>query len=173
MSRVLLAVLILACAPSPALSQSPPGPPETHLRQSKDLRSLWPLASKVLAWTTAIPMNLRYEEMNAEQQAAVKSQYESLGGSDEPPFPEAGLAPLIRAMHQAQAKLLVSGELYLVADIDSKGLPSSVAAYSSPNPEMTRVAAQILMLTRFKPAKCAGQPCSQQFPLRLDFKVRE
>jgi hypothetical protein len=168
-----VALAVLASGQSAAIAQTEPGLPETQLRQPKDLRSVWPLSTKVLAWTTGIPMNLRYEEMSTQQQSVVKSQYENLGPNDEPPFPEGGLAPIIRAMHQAQAKLLVKGTLSLVADIDPQGLPRSVAAYSSPSPEMTRIAAQILMLTRFRPAKCAGEPCSQQFPLNLDFRVKE
>jgi hypothetical protein len=175
MSRRLIAPAI-ACAIAHALAaaQGQVAAPETELRQSRDIRSFWPMVpGRLLARTTSIPMHLRYEEMTPVQQDQVKGQYERLGPNDEPPFPEAGLAPLIKAVHQAQTRLLVEGDLFLVAEIDATGLPRKVAAYSSPSSQMTRVASQILMLTRFKPARCAGEPCTQQFPLHLLFKVEQ
>jgi hypothetical protein len=32
---------------------------------------------------------------------------------------------------------------------------------------MTKFAGTVLMMTKFKPAMCAGKPCESQFPLHL------
>lgn len=91
---------------------------------------------------------------------------------DEPPFPADGLKPLLHAISKGQSKLLVRGELRLVADVGPDGSVLSVQALGSPSTEMTEFAASVLVLTKFKPAVCKGQPCKMQFPLYLNFDVR-
>jgi hypothetical protein len=48
---------------------------------------------------------------------------------------------------------------------------SGVKAWGSPSPEMTKFAASVLLLTRFKPAICGGQKCRMDFPLKYLFIV--
>lgn len=121
--------------------------------------------------TTGLPINLTYQQLSPEQRAAVHSWYENIAPRDEPPFPAEGTKPIHDAIRQGQAKLLVTGELFLIATVEPTGEVSAVTAIGSPSPEMTKFAATILMLTQFKPAVCAGQPCRMDFPLRYEFRV--
>jgi len=36
---------------------------------------------------------------------------------------------------------------------------------------MTKFESSVLLLTKFKPAVCAGKPCKMQFPFRFKFRV--
>ena len=126
---------------------------------------------EVIATSSTIPLRKPYSLMNETETAAVRSLYIDMGHSDEPPFPKNGLEPLVRLLHQAQSKLLVAGDLYLIADVNAEGDVSAVTAYGSPSPEMTKFAASALVLEKFKPALCKSVPCSQKFPFALKFAV--
>lgn len=91
--------------------------------------------------------------------------------NDEPPFPVDGLPPIHEAIAEVQRRLLVHGALSMFADVDSGGGATSVSVYESPDPKLTQAAAAVLMLTKFKPAVCKGEPCRMSFPLRVAFKV--
>ena len=60
----------------------------------------------------------------------------------------------------------------MFVEIDSQGKPVSVSVYQSPDPKMTQVVGTILMLQSYKPALCNGEPCSMQFPFRINFTMR-
>jgi hypothetical protein len=118
------------------------------------------------------PINLRYSELNAEQRSRWNRVYEHMGPGDEPPFPVNGLRAILDPLRKAQAKLLADGDLFLIAAVDQNGAATEVRALGSPSPQLTQVAAQILLLTRFKPALCDGSPCRMEFPLKLHFETR-
>jgi hypothetical protein len=118
-----------------------------------------------------VPINRTYRELTPEQRAIVHGWYESIAPGDEPPFPAEGMKPILDAVRKAQAKLLVTGELFLIATVEKTGEVSSVKAVGSPSPEMTQFAAAVVALTKFKPAVCAGQPCKMEFPLCYVFRV--
>jgi hypothetical protein len=120
----------------------------------------------------ALPFNRTYEQLTPEQRALLHGLYESIPPGDEPPFPAEGTKPIHDAMRKAQAKLLVRGELTLIATVEANGEVSSVKAIGSPSPEMTKFAGTILLLTKFKPAVCSGQPCKMDFPLWYEFRVQ-
>ena len=68
-----------------------------------------------------IPINRNYSELTDAERNIVNSWYEHVGASDEPPFPIAGLKPILDALRRAQEKLLVTGELFLIAKVNSNG----------------------------------------------------
>jgi hypothetical protein len=47
----------------------------------------------------------------------------------------------------------------------------AVAVLQSPNEQVTKFMASVLLLTKFKPALCRGQPCKMGFPVKVIFKV--
>ena len=124
-----------------------------------------------LVFGRRVPNNKRYDELTADEKASVKGYYEQMEPGDEPPFPTDGLRSIDSALLKAQAKLLISGELTLVASVDADGQVTEVKTIGSPSPEMTRFAASVLLLTKFKPALCLGQPCRMEFPFRYLFRV--
>lgn len=118
-----------------------------------------------------IPINRRYEELAPDEKSTLHSWWEQIADGDEPPFPADGLRPLHDAIRQAQQKLLVRGELFLIATVGPDGVVTEVKAIGSPSPEMTRAAATILALTKFKPAVCSNSPCQMDFPVKYRFRV--
>jgi hypothetical protein len=118
-----------------------------------------------------IPLNRRYADLTADEQRAVRSQYETMAAGDEPPFPIDGLSPIFAVVSKVQKKLLAQGALSMDVEIDSHGDASSVRVVQSPDAELTRAVASILMLTKYKPAVCGGRPCQMAFPFRLTFHV--
>lgn len=119
----------------------------------------------------AIAINLPYGQLSPPDRRRVDESYEAIAPGDEPPFPAAGLVVVLDPLRKAQQKLLVSEELFLVAMVDSTGKVTEVSSFGSHDSEMAKFAAQVLLLTPFKPAVCSGKPCRMQFPLRVDFKV--
>ena len=120
---------------------------------------------------TAVSVNLSWEQLPPGDRAKFKENYEAMPPGDEPPFPTGGLKAILDPVRKAQSKLLVTGDLFLVAKIDPTGVAEEIAVYGSPSPEMTKFASQVLLLAKFKPAVCSGQPCAMEFPLRMHFRT--
>jgi hypothetical protein len=118
-----------------------------------------------------VPINRRYGELTREEQDIVKSRYEAMMPLDEPPYPINGLVPVFEAVHEIQRKVLAQGDLSMFVDVDSQGQATSVSVMKSPDPTLTRAVAQVLMLTKYKPAVCGGKPCSMGYPFRMSFAV--
>ena len=120
---------------------------------------------------SSIPINLTYAQLSPDDRAAFHANYELIAEGDEPPFPLEGLRALIDPIQKAQEKLFARGDLFLVATIGPDGKAKQVSSYRSPSSEMTKFAAQVLMLTPFKPAICSGKPCTMDFPLKMTFRI--
>ena len=118
-----------------------------------------------------IPVNVSYEQLSVEDKASFHQYYESLKAGDEPPFPIGGLKAIYDPLRKGQAVLLVRGEIFLAAKVDPTGKVTEVSSLQSPDAEMTKFAARILYVTKFKPAICSGLPCVMEFPLRMTFTV--
>jgi hypothetical protein len=131
------------------------------------------LMRKELMWSSTIPVNKRYGQLTPEQKADLHAMYESIAPGDEPPFPVDGMKSIFNALKKGQAKLVAEGDLNLAVTIDADGKPTEVKDYGSHgNPEMTKFAAMVLLMTKFKPAVCSGQPCAMEFPFKLNVKAR-
>ena len=113
--------------------------------------------------STAVPLNLPFEKLTEEQKAVLKAPYESMGPDDEPPFPAGGLAAIVTEMSEAQKILQVQGNLRLHAMIDSTGKATAVSVVESVDRQFDVYVSGILMRAKFKPARCAGVPCSQEY----------
>lgn len=59
----------------------------------------------------------------------------------------------------------------MAATIDAHGNAIAVEVFKSPDPQMTKAMAGVLMLEKYKPAVCGGSPCQMQFPFRTIFRV--
>jgi hypothetical protein len=116
-----------------------------------------------------IPVDRRYDQLTPEQKAVVHSWYEHVEPGDEPPFPADGLAPLYDTIRLGQQKLKVRGDLEVAVTVGSGGDAIDVQVLKSPSTEMTEFAASILLMTKYKPAVCKGQPCRMQFPVSIRF----
>ena len=119
-----------------------------------------------------MPVNLPYHQLPPEARKTLHGYYEEIKEGDEPPFPAEGLKAFLDPIQKAQQKLLVDGPVNLIATVDRKGEVTRVQVVGTPIPKMSEFAARAVLLTRFKPAVCAGEPCQMDFPVNLLFRVR-
>jgi len=139
------------------------------LKRDVDFSSLYPRSGAEAAG--ALPFDKPYGELTPAQQKRLKTAYVALDDADEPPFPLQGLGALYRPVSKGQQKLLVSGDFRADAEVDKEGNVVAVAVRQSPNEQVTKFMANLLLLTKFKPAVCQGQPCQMGFPVKVTFKV--
>ncbi len=84
----------------------------------------------------------------------------------------AGIRASIEAAERLQKALLVTGKLTLAVTVNSNGEPLNGEMILSPDKEMTKITAEVLLLQKYSPALCKGVLCQMQYPLRLNFVVR-
>ena len=164
---LLFLVMLAGFAPRPARSQS--SAPEYVIREDQPRTGSHIRRDEVAGST--IPLNKRYYELSAAERETLNQGYEPMERGDEPPFPAEGLRPIYDAIRKAQKKLLVEGNLFLVADVGADGKVTQVSVFDSPSEKMTSFAGSVLLMTAFKPALCGGKACKMQYPFRMTFAV--
>ena len=122
---------------------------------------------KVIAQSSGVPFDKSYSEMTPEQKQMLKSAYEKMGPDDEPPYPLHGIKTLVESIIKASGKLRDTGSLVFLVNVSSKGDAQAISVIDSTSPEMTQFVSQVLFLTKYKPALCAGVPCDQQYMFRF------
>lgn len=173
--RLLLLAAIPALACGTALAQTasnehgiPDGP---TLLTNVPTTSTGTLLKKRLRWTSSIPLNKTYEQLSPEQKAEFRALYVSLPDGDEPPYPVHGIKPLFNAIQKGQDVMQVRGQLDFVTTVGPDGKAThvdSLGGVSGVNArEMSEYVASVLMMAKYKPAVCSGQPCTMQFPFKL------
>jgi hypothetical protein len=155
------------CATAQAAEELPP--PIYAIKQ--DVPSIGTNIPRKVATSSDIPINRRYGELTPAEQEIVKSRYEAMMPLDEPPYPADGLLPLFNAIRKVQDAVLAQGDLTMFVDVDAQGRATSVSVMKSPDSKLTQAVASVLMLTKYKPAVCGGQPCSMGYPFRMKFSV--
>lgn len=115
-----------------------------------------------------LPLDKRYEQMDEAQHALLKARYAGMGAADEPPWPAAGMAPLMLALRQGADAYRATGQVDMTVEVGPDGAARSVSVYEGAgDPQFTKFAASLLMTTKYKPAVCAGQPCAMAWPLQV------
>jgi len=129
------------------------------------------MLKKRLRWTSSIPLNKTWAELTAEQQAEFRNLYETIRDGDEPPYPIQGLKPVFHAVQQGQDVMQARGELDYSVTVGPDGKATYVASHQELKGanarEMSNYVASILMMAKYKPAVCDGQPCTMEFPFKL------
>jgi hypothetical protein len=120
----------------------------------------------------SLPPDKTYAELPEADKARLRGMYESMGPDDEPPFPARGYRSLMRAMSAVQEKLQVAGTVDMGVIVGPDGRASEIKVYGSSDPQLTTVIASVLVLEKYKPALCAGKPCVQEFPFRMQFTLK-
>lgn len=115
--------------------------------------------------TSPLPFDKRYGDFTEAQKDVLRRQYEALEAGDEPPFPMHGLGPLFRIVAKLDRSLLTAGPVKAAVQVDAEGKPVAVRMLDAPNDYLTNFIAKLLMLERYKPALCKGQPCGQDYLL--------
>jgi hypothetical protein len=160
----------LVALPSAAIAQDAAAPARYTIKQASP--STGSNIPRNDVTSGAIPINRRYSELTREQQAILKSRYDAIPENDEPPFPVDGLEPLLAAMSKGARKYQPRGAMEIHVEIDANGAAKAAQVFQSPDPEMAKFAAAVLMLTQYKPGICAGTPCTMSYPFTMTFSVR-
>ncbi|CAN7217612.1 energy transducer TonB [Pseudoduganella sp. LjRoot289] len=164
-------ILILALAAAMSQSASAQAPDGKPVYRMKAEEAHVGTNIKRDAAVFRLPYDKPYAQLSAEDKAIVRGVYERMGPDDEPPFPLRGYKTIFKALSTVQGKLQAQGELDIAVIVDPQGNGTGVKVYKSPDPEMTKVVATLMMLEKYKPALCSGQPCEQEFPLRVSFTL--
>jgi hypothetical protein len=129
------------------------------------------LLSKGLVWDSIFPLSKPYAQFTPKQKADFLALYESMGPSDEPPFPLEGMKTIFNALKKAQYRIKARGELNMAVSVDPTGKATKVENYGyTTKKEMAELAGTLLLMTKFKPAVCDGKPCAMQFPFKLKLR---
>ena len=164
------AACVLAWTNAAAADPEAPLPPEIYrLQQSEP--STGTRIPRTNVSGLQVPLNRRYDQLTEAQKQIVKRQYEPMPETDGPPFPVDGLAPLMRAAQQIIQLTQESDTLTLVANVDATGNATSVEVLMASGAVLARRVAGLLMVTKYKPAVCAGIPCAMKFPLRFAARI--
>jgi hypothetical protein len=117
-----------------------------------------------------VPVDKNYAQLTPQEQRRVRALYDGMPETDAPPYPLHGQRPILDAAMRIERTLRITGELTLAVTVDPKGEPTDVQMIRSPDPQMTKMMAYVLMLQKYSPASCKGVPCQMQYPIRIDFK---
>jgi hypothetical protein len=173
-NRLLLSALstglftLLALPPVPVQAQAVQEQPICN-RRTDICEFAMPTGSnlrRAAAHGMGIDLDRRYAELSPEDKARLHDDYTSLPPGDEPPYPLDGLRPVYQSILSQQEGRRARSEIAVVVEVDSTGVPRSAKAFSSPDPELVRLVASVLMETRYKPARCSGKPCAMGFLFR-------
>ena len=130
------------------------------------------IIKKQIRWESKIPLDKKYEELAPDEKAELFKMYEKLEPGDEPPFPAEGIKPIFSAIRKAQRLRQAHGDLDLAVTVGPDGKATKVEDFSEVmDNDITELAQQLLLLTRYKPAVCKGQPCTMQFRFRQSLKA--
>jgi hypothetical protein len=119
---------------------------------------------------SSLPLDKSYAELDDEQKEAFRSFYPMLEDGNEPPYPVNGQEPVFRFLMKAAGKLRTRGFLALDVLVDGEGKAKSVTVIHSPSEDLARLATQMVMEEKYKPAVCSGRPCAMVFPYSVMIK---
>jgi hypothetical protein len=157
-----------------AVAQAPEPPKRNTMKESEPAtgRAL----KQIIGGGGNIPFDKRYEELTAEQKAILRSEYEAMPETDEPPFPLGGLQDIYGKIFATYRRMQFppEGDLDMVVAISSAGQPVNVAIYKVVNDKtFVEYVAGVVMKAKYKPAVCGGTPCAMSFRVRMRFARHE
>jgi hypothetical protein len=162
-------VIAAALAAASVLAQAAVGAPVYNFKLDAPVTGS-NIRHSFLMRDSQVALNRRSAELTDEEKRLVRDVYETMAAADEPPYPSDGLLPVLQAIAEGSRALNgARGRMSLVATVNAVGDVDRVQLLGEGAPGMNQVAAQVLMLTKFKPAVCGGQPCKMDYPLRIEF----
>lgn len=119
-----------------------------------------------------LPPGATWEALTDVQKNTVRANYPALEAGDEPPFPARGEGPLLKAVSMINDKLgAESGYLGVNVLVGKDGQAIRVTTYGQPSPQLVKAISTLVMLERYKPALCRGEPCEMIYPVHFNFSV--
>lgn len=125
-----------------------------------------------IATGSTVPYDRSYADLTAEQQRLVRAEYSILQDDDVPPYPAYGPHELLRAFSKTGNMPHPPGELSVDVLIDPSGKPLSAQVRATPDKDIGELFGKMLMVQKYTPARCAGQPCAMRYSLDLMLHTR-
>ena len=169
MNKRSMAVLAAACAAAANLAAAAGVEPVVYSLKDASLGTMIPQAYM----TSNVPFDRTWAQLDSAQKAVVAADYESLPAGDEPPFPRYGLAHLVKPADKFFQTWSWSNGFAASVSVDSLGAVREIKVFESPNPDVTKLLAALLVNEPFKPATCGGEACARDYVLRLAFPHRD
>lgn len=151
---------------------TPAAEPDKKYTVKHDIASLGSVTRPDAARGVNVPPALGYEQLSPEQQARLKNSYPALAPGDEPPYPVHGPAEFFKAVSILTGTLQQSGTIYLYVLVDKTGKVSNVTAIGLNDPEARKLLGTAAALVKYKPARCAGEPCDMVYGYNLALTLR-
>lgn len=120
--------------------------------------------------SASIPLDKTYGELNESALKLVRESFPKLKPSDEPPFPEKSLRPLISLATTLRYQTDGISRVNLVLQVDESGTARVVSAADSNDEQFFSGVMSLLAATKFKPGRCDGKPCAMEFPFGIEFE---
>lgn len=121
-----------------------------------------------------LPLAASWNKLTEAQKNMLRLQFPALEAGDEPPFPQKGGHTIFDAVQQVYSSLGgTEGTMEVHVLVGKDGTPKQVKAIGSPTPELVHNVSAILMLQKYKPAICRGEPCEMIYPIRFSFSVSD
>jgi len=124
----------------------------------------------LLTWP--VPIDARYEELNAQQKAIVRADYVTLSADDEPPYPAYGMTGVLKEIGNLRRAWVDGGTIHVAIRVDANGNPVGSAVLKAPDVKVAKAVIFPLMHTKYKPAKCHGVPCEADYSFRVSMMQR-
>jgi hypothetical protein len=118
------------------------------------------------------PLKKRYADFTPGEKAGLRALYEGMPDTDEPPFPAAGMRAIIDQVAEISGLYKTYGFVSFFVSIDPTGNATGVRVMNAPtNIEATEAIAHVLVNVKYKPGRCAGKPCTMEFPARFNLTL--
>jgi hypothetical protein len=166
--QVVEGVFVKGVAPGMAARDKPVAGANYALTDDKD----WNWFKSEIVRGGSVPFDKSYAELSHDEQQIVKSNYALLAEGDEPPYPLHGTKDTFLLLRQAISKVQASGTLRMVVMVDQDGNAESVTVHTTPHRDLSKFAADIAMIGKYKPARCSGKPCAMAFPYAVAVTLR-
>lgn len=124
---------------------------------------------EVLIRNLVLPSDTSYADLSDDDKFIARAWAATPSESDEPPYPIYGPHRILEASIKIQNKFRTEGRLVLGVTVNPEGIAQETAILSSPDRDTAVAMAQVLMAERYKPAICAGKPCTQKYYFRMNY----
>lgn len=115
--------------------------------------------------TSPLPLEATYADLNEADKAYIRSNYQNMPESDEPPYPVEGLHEFWDEVTKVRYARNQIGDVVAIASVSPEGKVEKVEVYDTTSTYMTKVISTALFALPFKPAVCNGKACAMEFIL--------
>jgi len=146
--------------------------PRTSYTMKRETPAIGTRIPEDAAYGTFLPYNKGYKDLSDEQKQIVRAMFPLLKDDEEPPYPLYGPLAITRGVTTIPRSIMAGGAVYINVNIGTDGIPLSAVVIKAPTPEVGKFVSSVLLLNKFKPARCAGKPCEMMYPYKMAYDLR-